>query len=249
MASSDFPANSKVTIAPVASEEDFAQGFYSVCEAFGRQIRDAVWIILYPEWDTPAGQEKGTAGFVKRWKNTTINKHGDPNTIFLKATVTNDKGEKRIVGMATWQQASVVEGWGDVPSEDLGDSVDGLDEKEKRFSNQALRSLWKRRVEYTKDKAVTDPESPAIFVLDMCAVDPAFQRRGIAGKLVEYGLEEAKRRCLEATTEASVMGRMVYQKLGFKAEGDGKDIEFVVDEEFKGRALPPNLFMRTGIIE
>lgn len=199
---------------------------------------------MSPGWDTPKGQEEGAAKLVKRWKSATTNRDGDLNTIFLKATL--PEGEKRrVVGMAIWVQASFVEGFGDVPSDDLGSGLDGLEPVEQRFATQMFRSLWKRRIEYTKEKKTANP--PAIFVLDMCAVDPAFQRRGIAGKLVQWGLNEAKRRGdMECITEASSMGRQVYERLGFRSEGMG-DIIYVVDEEFKRRDKPPNVFMRTKV--
>ncbi|KAH7113250.1 putative GNAT family acetyltransferase [Dendryphion nanum] len=239
--------SSELRIEPVTSADDFEQAFYCVSEAFGRQAKDSVWIVVNPGWDTPEGQKEGAAKLVKRWENVTKNRDGKPNTIFLKATLPverNGKSEWRIVGLAVWQQASFVEGYGDPPTDDLGSGLDGLEPDEKRFAAQMFRSLWKRRIAYATEKKSADP--PAIFVLDMCAVDPTFQRRGIAGKLAEWGLEEAKRRGeLECTTEGSSMGRAVYERLGFKNEGVG-DIEYVVDEEFKSRDKPPNVFLRTG---
>ena len=71
-------------------------------------------------------------------------------------------------------------------------------------------------------------------------------------KLVGWGVEEARRRGgLECSTEASSMGRGAYMKLGFKTEGAPKDIVYEVDEEFKNEGrdpLPPNLFLRTGLL-
>ena len=40
------------------------------------------------------------------------------------------------------------------------------------------------------------------------------------------------------------MGRRVYAKLGFQQEGG--EIPYVVDEEFRQRDMPSNVFMRTG---
>ena len=81
-------------------------------------------------------------------------------------------------------------------------------------------------------------------------MSPAFQRRGIAGKLTKWGLKEAERRggleaVLEAVLEASAMGRPVYERLGFKVEGT--EIPYNVDEEFAGRDMPASVFMRTGL--
>ncbi|KAF2119294.1 hypothetical protein BDV96DRAFT_642330 [Lophiotrema nucula] len=232
-------------IEPVSNPEDLAQAFYATSEAFGRQIKDSLWIAANPGWDTPKGQEEGTARFIKRFESITTNKDGQPNTIFVKATLPDpkDEGKRRVVGLAVWQQFSFVEGWGDPPTLSLGDMEKQLDPTEARFAKQMMQGLFSRRVQYVKEIAET--ESPAVFALDMCLVDPAFQKRGIAGKLVQWGLGEAKRRGgLESTTEASAMGRHVYKKLGFEYEG--QDFVYPVDEEFKSRYMPPNVFMKTG---
>lgn len=236
-----------VVVELVDNVEDFTGIFHCVAESFGRQIRDGLWITLYPDFDSPEIRKKGALEFQERWEHIQTNKDGKPNTVFLKATLPDpeDPSKRRIVGMAIWQQCSFVEGYGDVPKDNIGKGVDHLDPASARFVNQAFRSLWKRRIEVTKEKEHSDP--PAIFVLDMCGVDPAFQRRGISQKLVQWGLDEAKRRGnLECTTEASSMGRGAYTKLGFKAEGE-EDIVFEVDDEFKDWRVPPNIFLRTGI--
>lgn len=235
-----------ITITPVDSPSDFDGIFHCVREAFGRQAQDAVWALMNPNWTTPSGATSGAAKLRARWEKsqTSLTAAGHPTTIFLKAATPDGQ----IAGMAIWVQASFVPGQGEPPTDDLGaDAMAELDPQDRTFAAQMFRSLWRRRIEVAREKAESGAEPPAIFVLDMCAVDPEFQRRGIAGRLVQWGLEEAERRGgLEATTEGSAMGRKVYAKLGFKPEGEGKDIEYVVDEEFKGRDKPPNLFMRTG---
>ncbi|KAF2875700.1 hypothetical protein BDV95DRAFT_280268 [Massariosphaeria phaeospora] len=234
-----------VRIESIENADDFQQAFQCAAECFGKQTKDGFWCPLNPGWDTPKGAEEGAARFANRWRETTTNKDGRPNTVFLKATVPdpNAPGHHVIAGFAIWQQASFVDGYGDPPASDLGSGGDYLEPTARRFCNQAFGLLWKQRIQTAKEKMNADP--PAIFVLDLCVVDPAFQRRGIAGKLVQWGLDEAKRRGgLELTTEASVMGRPVYARLGFR--GEEKFIETVLDEEFKDRALPPNVFMRTG---
>lgn len=243
-----MPTPQDLQITPITNPTDLPQAFHIISEAFGRQAKDAVWLVLNPTWDTPSGQNHGTAKLTKKLENITKNKDGKPNTILLKATLPDENNggiERRIVGFAIWQQASFVDGHGDPPSDDLGSSLDGLEEGEKRFAQQMFRSLWQRRIAYAREKEGT--VSPAIFVLDMCVVDPGFQRRGIAGKLVEWGLAEAKARGgLECTTEGSSMGREVYRRLGFKDEGVG-DIVYEVEEEFRARDKPPNVFLRTGV--
>jgi aminocarboxymuconate-semialdehyde decarboxylase len=237
-----------IVISPVETEKDLYQANHCISEAFGRQTKDAVWQAMNPGWDTEVGQALNAQSMIKRWKTTTTNKDGKPNTIFLKATVPDpDKqGERRVVGMAIWAQLSNVEGYGDKFTGDMSEALAGVSGADRRFAEQMFKCLWKRRIEYIREVSESDRNPAAIFVLDLCAVDPAFQRRGIAGKLVEVGLEEAKQRGnLECTTEGSAMGRAVYRKLGFKDEGLG-DIVWEVEEEFQARDKPPNVFLRTG---
>jgi aminocarboxymuconate-semialdehyde decarboxylase len=204
---------------------------------------------MNPGWDTEAGQAWNAQNMVKRWRSTTTNKDGKPNTVFLKATLPDpDKqGERKVVGMAIWCQLSGIDGYGDNFTGDMIEALAALDnDTERRFADQMFRSLWKRRIAYLKQVSESDRNPPAIFTLDCCAVHPNFQRRGIAGKLVQAGLEEAKQRGnLECTTEGSAMGHPVYRKLGFKDEGVG-NILFEVDDEFQSRDKPPNVFLRTG---
>lgn len=237
-----------IVISPVETEKDLYQANYCVSEAFGRQAKDAVWKLMNPGWDTEVGQALNAQNLIKRWKSITSNKDGKPHTIFLKATAPDPKkdGERRVVGLAIWTQLSYVEGYGDPFKGDMTEALGSLEDTDKRFADQMFRSLWKRRIEYIQQVSESGRDPPAIFVLDLCAVDPAFQRRGIAGKLVQWGLEEAKQRGnLECTTEGSAMGRAVYKKLGFKDEGVG-DIIFEVDDEFQSWDKPPNVFLRTG---
>ncbi|KAF2657268.1 hypothetical protein K491DRAFT_655166 [Lophiostoma macrostomum CBS 122681] len=237
---------SGLLVEPIKDSNDFPQAFRCANEAFARQAKDAIWKGLNPGWDTEKGAQEGANRFRKRWESITTNRDRKPNTIFLKATLPvteEDPSERQIVGLAIWQQASIVDGYGDPPADDPVADLGDIDPTEKRFASQMFKSLTKRRTEVVKEKAKSTP--PAIFVLDLCAVDPAFQRRGIAGKLVQWGLDQAQRRSLEATTEASSMGRGVYEKLGLWRESE-KDIEYEVDEEFKGRVLPSNVFLRTG---
>ncbi|KAF4470404.1 acetyltransferase [Fusarium albosuccineum] len=235
-------------IEPVSSADDVIEAFTCISAAFGKQTRDGIWMAMNPGWDTPAGATACAKRLADRWASSTRNRDGDLNTNFVKATLPDANGKHIVVGLAIWQQASVVDGYGDVPQEDLRKAMDlealyPGNEAEQRYITQLDRSLHKRRIEVIKEKATASP--PAAMVMDLCVVDPAFQRRGIAQKLVQWGLDEAKRRGgLEAITEASSMGRNAYVKLGFKPEGG--EVVYDVDPEFKDRDFPSNLFMRTG---
>ncbi|KAM0556935.1 hypothetical protein ACHAPJ_005611 [Fusarium lateritium] len=236
-------ATSEAKLELITNPDDFAGAFKACAAAFGHQTHDGVWMSFNPGWDTPEGEKAGAKRLVDRWSSVTKNRVGQPNTIFIKATVDNV-----IAGVSIWQQFSVVDGYGDAPVEDIRKStnLDELhpgNESEQRFLQQAERSLHKRRWEIIKEKATASP--PAVLVMDLCVVDPAFQKRGIAKKLVQWGLDEAERRGgLESITEASSMGRVVYIKQGFKQEGG--EIVYEMDDEFKGRDVPSNVVLRTG---
>ncbi|KAK8102541.1 hypothetical protein PG984_015687 [Apiospora sp. TS-2023a] len=251
-------AASDVRIELMSSPDDFAAGYEALCGAFGRQTNDAIWTAMNPGWDTAKGKKEHVARLVERWESTTTNKNGDPNAVFLKATVPDpDNDQKRAVaGMAIWCQLSFVEDLGDEPKDDpppwLGEMYPG-DERGQRFCTQMIQNLVRRRIEYVRSLSESPSNDgsklPAVFTLDICAVDPRFQRRGVANRLVQWGLDEARRRGgLEATTEASAMGRHAYARLGFRPEEGRGDLVYDVDEEFKDRELPPNLFMRTGVV-
>jgi GNAT superfamily N-acetyltransferase len=234
-------AQDDVQVSLISDPKDLAGAFHTQYASFGVQTHDSIWLTINPRWDTPEGVAEGVGRLTARFNSITRNNAGEPNTLFVKATI-----DGQIAGFAIWQQASFVEGYGDPPTDDLGgkEEIEKLhpgNETEQRFTSQIFASLMKRRISYVHEKEKASP--PATFVLDICSVDPKYQRRGIASKLVQFGLDEAKKRGLEATTEASVMGRSVYEKLGFWGQGM---VGFEMDEEFKGRDKPPNVFMRTG---
>ena len=74
-------------IEPVNRPEDLEQAFHGVSEAFGRQAQDGVWIAMNPGWDSASGKASGAARMVARWRETTTDLKGNPNTVFLKATL------------------------------------------------------------------------------------------------------------------------------------------------------------------
>ncbi|KAL2844909.1 hypothetical protein BJX68DRAFT_269443 [Aspergillus pseudodeflectus] len=103
--------------------------------------------------------------------------------------------------------------------------------------------MRRQRRRVLQEKTLPNSEQKSVMILDLCALDSDFQRRGIAAKLVPWGLEGAQRLGdIEAITEASRMGRSVYKLLGFK---EVVAIEYEVDEEFNDRSMPSNFFLRT----
>lgn len=241
---------SDVQVGLIEREEDLLAAADIPLRCFGHQIADHIYRTFNPGWDTPEGAAAHHARMARRWRGATRDRNGHLNTMFVQATLppSHPGGPRVVAGVAIWLQLSVVEGHGDAPSDDLRSAVDldelyPGDEATQRYLVQLDRGLHGRRVEVVRSKAEADP--PAVFVLDMCTVSPDHQRRGIAQALVRWGLDEAERRGgLEALTEASAMGRGAYAKLGFRQEGG--EMDYGVDDEFRGPTLPSNVFMRTG---
>lgn len=239
-----------ILIEQITTAEDIEESLNPICDTFGLQTLDAFWMAMNPGWDTPEGKARCASLMVQRWRATTKDLKGRPNTVYLKATApsSNGDGSRTIVGTATWIQASNVAGHGDAPTEDLSKAVDlnqlyPGDATEQRYLCQVIASLQRERRQAVREKMNSSP--PSAMVLDLCVVHPAYQGRGIAKRLVQWGLDEAKARGgLECLTEGSVMGRRVYEKLGFRSLGE---IEYVFDDEFAGRRQASNVFMRTGI--
>ncbi|UNI16971.1 hypothetical protein JDV02_003353 [Purpureocillium takamizusanense] len=251
-------ATDGLMIEVIADADDLALAFDCTCEAFGRQTKDVIWTTLNPGWDTPEGRQRAIDLLVRRWRSTTTDARGRPNAVFLKATLPAvpqadySRPSRVLAGFAIWLQASAVKGYGDAPAKDLGQVMDleamfPGDEPLQRFARQIDASLHRQRIQVIKHKREINASPPAIMVLDICCVDPKFQGRGVGKALAKWGVDEARARGgIEAVTEASVMGRRVYEKLGFRQEGP--EIVYDVDDEVAGRGLPSNIFMRTGLL-
>ena len=230
-----------ISVTPITTESSVRQGFDITVRCFCHQTYDGVFVAMNPGWDTLEGHEAGAQRFVDRWRST---RSKGNNTVFLQGTLPVN-GEEKVVGFAIWQQLSMITGSGDEPSDVDAAAIYPDNEAEQKYVLSLDRSLHKRRRGMVEEKAKPPASPPAVFVLDLCVVHPEYQRRGVANALVQWGLDEAKRRGgLECVTEASAMGRHVYEKLGFHQEGG--EVEYDVAEEFKSRLLPSNIFMRTG---
>ncbi|ETS78024.1 hypothetical protein PFICI_10086 [Pestalotiopsis fici W106-1] len=234
------PSNEDVRIEVITDPSDFEAAYDVTANAFGHQTKDGIWMAMNPDWDQPAGKAKNVAQLRDRWQAT---KAGG-NTTFIKATLPDPavEGSRVIAGLAIWLHASAIPGQGEVPGKIDFTSVYPDNERERRYVTQLLTSLHKNRYEVLRQIAQPESKQKSIMVLDLCVTDPAFQRRGVAKKLVQWGLDEAKRRGdLDAIIEASTMGRLAYEKVGFHQVGE---ITYDVDEEFRDRRMPPNAFMR-----
>ena len=186
---------SEVTVSLISDPEDFKPIYRLVSEAFGRQAADAIWTSMQPTWDTPEGQAAGATKLAGQLANTKTNNAGQPNVLFVKGVIGGE-----IAGFAIWQQLSAVEGFGDQPKKgpdmEAALSLETLypdDEPMRRWLLQVFKSFYQRRDAVLDEKraayeAGKTDKPPAVFYLAMCAVDPKFQRRGVAAEMVKFGI-------------------------------------------------------------
>lgn len=242
-------SRSNIDISVIEDVSDIPAAYSVVWACFGEQVPDGILQAFNPGWDTPDGYARAVERMKESFqKAVNCDKDGNLTKFFLKATVTDSAGTQRIAGLAIWQVLSTVEGYGDQPLYDgrkaLG--VEDLypdDASEQAYCCTLFENLNRQRHELVEKQSSASP--PAIMILDLCVVHPSFQRMGIASKLVQYGLDEAKRRGgLISCMEASPMGRGVYTKLGFRQEGP--EIDYGVEgAKFAKSGMPSNVFMRT----
>lgn len=236
-------------VAVITDSADISAVLDVTFECFGKQVPDAILDALNPEWNTPDGHQRALARWTKRFEAPpTYTKDGDPTKLYLKATATDSSGNRRIAGYAVWLQLSSTEGYGDPPMLNPREVMNLTelypnDPDEAEYLCIMLDNLSKQKHALLEEQS--NAAIPAIMALDLCVVHPDFQRRGIATKLVQWGLDEAERRGgLVSCMEASTMGRTVYAKLGFKQEGP--EIDYKVNgAKFAKNGMPSNIFMRT----
>lgn len=181
-----------------ANEADMHRIFEICSLAFARN--EPFFDAIYPLHWTESGREQGVQRFTKA-KNT------DPHTTFLKAVDESGK----IVGMAKW----LIFANSTIPDLDARDPTDYWgDETEKVYAAELIDDFLQERqhaIRRTNGNLVS---------LDILAIDPAHQRQGAGGKLVEWGLTKADEMDVDAVVESSVFGKGLYLKHGYVFQRD-----------------------------
>lgn len=127
-------------------------------------------------------------------------RHADPTSDWLKVT---DGSTGKIIGQAMWQVYETKPP--EVPL--AGDIWD--DEEGKEYAQDLYRAY---RV--PRRKLIGSATGP-ILCLAILTVDPDHQHRGAGTMMVKWGVELADRMGAEATVEATLEGRHLYEQQGF----------------------------------
>ncbi|CAK3896487.1 GNAT family acetyltransferase like [Lecanosticta acicola] len=183
-----------------AEDTDMDRIFELACLAFGRD--DHMWNAMWPKHWTEKGRKDG-AERMRHSKNT------DPNTVYLKA-VNLTSGE--IMGMAKWN--FYVNGASPPSAEVSAHYWD--DPRGKEYFDKVLPLFVARRNEAVQRTGGN------VVSLDILAIDPAHQRKGVGDALVKWGVKKADELGLESVVESSPFGRGLYAKNGFVFQEDCK---------------------------
>ncbi len=195
-----------------AKDEDMYRIFEIFSLAFGRNepFVDAVW----PNHWTDSGRQQGAERFT-HIKNT------DQDTVYLKAF---DAATGKIIGMAKWNIYD-----NHIP--DFNKVDDEQKDYWERREDRAFSEAMSKEFVKTRNAAITRTGGN-VLLLDMLAIDPAYQRKGVGSALGAWGAEKADAMGNEAVVESSAFGKGLYEKHGFRFV---KDVTLELPEPFADR--------------
>ncbi|KAI1178409.1 hypothetical protein F4777DRAFT_537602 [Nemania sp. FL0916] len=220
-------ANNDIYVSLIADEE-IDSCFKILSKSFGH---DAPFVDIYfPNHDTANGQIQGS-------NRLTAWKHASQDSTFLKA-VTSVPGvpgdEQRIIGFAVWTHMK------EIPPQKLEDAEDAEEVWPDPSDRKFMAGLWQDYVK-SRTQAVTNSHGKGIYVLELLAVHPDYQRMGAGTALVTWGIQASDKLQVEAVVEGTPAGRRIYEKCGMSAEIE--EMRFDPGEEFSQRKKPKLVFM------
>lgn len=212
--------------AALVSDEDIPASFEILSKSFGH---DAPFVDIYfPDHDTPSGQAQG----VKRltaWKQTS------PNSKFLKAVTRAGQGDQeRIIGFAIWTHMT------EAPSPELEKVEDVEEVWPNKEDREFMARLWRDYI-VPRTRAINESHNKGVYVLELLAVHPDYQRLGAGKALVQWGTKAADEQGLQAVVEGTPKGQRLYEQCGLRTEIE--EMHFDVGDEFSGRRMPQLKFM------
>ncbi|KAI3326260.1 hypothetical protein HD806DRAFT_489804 [Xylariaceae sp. AK1471] len=214
----------KVDVA-LLSDEDIPMCFRVLSKSFGH---DAPFVDSYfPHHDTSAGQTQGS-------RRLTAWKHASEDSTFLKAITRPGIEEEQIIGLAVWTHMK------DPPAAELEEAENVREVWPNDDDREFMARLWKEYVG-PRTQAVRDSGGKGVYVLELLAVHPDYQRLGAGTALVKWGTKAADELGIRAIVEGTPVGRHLYEKCGLHAEIE--EMRFDVGEEFAGRTKPKLVFM------
>ncbi|KAJ8131018.1 hypothetical protein O1611_g2607 [Lasiodiplodia mahajangana] len=221
-------STSKIVDIVLMDDEDVPTCFKILSDSFGH---DAPFVDVYfPNHDTLAGQVQGSNRLVA-WKRSA------PESKFLKAVISTERdgaSEERIIGFCIWTYMQ------DIPPQKIEQAENVEEVWPDMTERQFMAGLWEEYVK-PRTQAVKDAQGKGIYVLELLAVHPDYQRMGAGTALVEWGIHASDQCQVKAVVESTPAGRRVYERCGMRAEIE--KMNFDVGEEFSNRVKPRLIFM------
>lgn len=139
------------------------------------------------------------------------------------------QAEREVIGVATWQRhgtSDAARKWQSIARGSLSDRVTrclvGLEERYNQFFPSLNPCLSLSRLQ-ALDAVQNEEWDPQIFdeywSLHSLQVFPAWQRRGLARKLVQLVLDSAQVELVPVVVSSSPVGSLAYPKMGFQSIG------------------------------
>jgi predicted GNAT family acetyltransferase len=170
------------------------------------------------------------------WATRTRKSFLEPRNLIIVATLI-ENGEEKIVGMSTWQRQ------GDDPG---AQKIMSSHQDPEPNAFVPLPSLNNRAIDPTKATILQDaypyfshhwsgltnglPRSNNWY-LNLCCIDPAYQKRGVGKPLVQWGLQKAREENVHASVTTSYQNEQFYLRCGFDeivgscTEGEGNPLK------------------------
>ncbi|TKA80651.1 hypothetical protein B0A55_01876 [Friedmanniomyces simplex] len=168
---------------------------FEICSlAFARE--EHFWDVFWPKHWEEAGRKQGA----ERMRET---RRTDPTTKYMKAV---DSETGTIMGMAKWN----------IFDKKNSDSV----------TPKAIANYWDQGDDLAYSTAISElfikerndairEHGGNLVSLDICTIDPKYQRKGVGGELVKWGTQRADEMGVAAVVESSVYGKGLYEKHGY----------------------------------
>ncbi|PQE13223.1 GCN5-related N-acetyltransferase protein [Rutstroemia sp. NJR-2017a BBW] len=131
-------------------------------------------------------------------------------------------GEKDILGYAFWSRTGTSEAARKWQTDSLYMKLErGLIASEDWYSEnfQDRDRDWEKIRQFRNLLADNFASVPEYLELATLGVNPKYHRRGIGGKLVQWGIDAAKEEHIPVVLEGSVSGTKLYSKMGFHITG------------------------------
>ncbi|RYP54765.1 hypothetical protein DL768_000493 [Monosporascus sp. mg162] len=158
------------------ADEEVPTSFQVLSKSFGH---DAPFVDIYfPDHDTVSGQAQGSKRLTQ-WKQTSA------DSTFLKAVTRGfQEGQDHIIGLAIWTYMR------EAPPPEL-DKVEDVEEVwPDKDDRKYMTRLWRDYV-IPRTQAIKDSCGKGVYVLEMLAVHPDYQRLGAGAALVKWGTQAA----------------------------------------------------------